>query len=135
MSPLCAPELPGLAAGEAREVWGGEESPALRGEAVPVGPGEVVVRRGGSHCPRPSMLGTGLSWRREGGGARPTDRCRRAGRRPDLLHFTRACLPFIHPFRAVRTPERMRTGPRPSVLSLSVWKISELVYQGYKLLK
>lgn len=72
---------------------------------------------GESHCPRPSMLETGLSWRREGGGARPTDRCCGSGCRPDLLHFTRDSLPFIHPFRAVRTPQRMRIGLEPSVLS------------------
>lgn len=59
MSPLCAPELPGLAAGEAREVWGGEESPALRGEAVPVRPGEVVVRRGDHIVLAPPCLGLG----------------------------------------------------------------------------
>jgi hypothetical protein len=100
-----APELPGLAAGEAREVWSEEETRVPRGEALRVGPGWWWWREGGSHCPRPSMLGTGLSWRREGGGARPTDRGRGSGCRPDLLHFTRACLPFIRPVGAVRTPQ------------------------------
>lgn len=62
------------------------------------------------------MLETGLSWRREGGGARPTDHCCRPGCGLDLLHFTRACLPFIHPFRAVHSSQRMRMGPNSSVL-------------------
>lgn len=117
-----APELPGLAAGEAREVWSEEETRVPRGEALRVGPGWWWWREGGSHCPRPSMLGTGLSWRREGGGARPTDRGRGSGCRPDLLHFTRACLPFIRPVGAVRTPRREPAGVGPFLLRLCSWE-------------
>lgn len=46
MLALRARELPGLAAAAAREVWCGEESPVLRGEALRGGPGAVEVRRG-----------------------------------------------------------------------------------------
>lgn len=41
-----ARELPGLAAGEARKVWGGEENLVLRGRALRVGWKVVVVRKG-----------------------------------------------------------------------------------------
>lgn len=77
------------------------------------------------------MLETGLSWRTEGGGARPTDRCCPSGCRLDLLHFTRACLPFIHPFRPVRTPLRMRLVLIHQFQRVFiVWKIYKTQYFG-----
>lgn len=120
-------ELPGLAAGEARKVWSGEANPVLRGKPLERRMKVGGWLEGGPHCPRPSVLETGLSWRREGEGARPTESCRRSGCRPDRLHFTRACLPFIH-LRAVRTPQRMGLGLDPSVLP-SLYRLEDITEQ------
>ena len=51
-----------------------------------------------------------------GGIAKSTDSCCWSGCRQDLLDFTCACLPFIQPFHAVCTLQRMQIGLDPSVL-------------------
>ena len=42
--------------------------------------------------------------------------CCWCGCQQDLLGFTSACLPFIHPFHAVRMPQRMKMDLGLSVL-------------------
>ena len=56
--------------------------------------------------------------------------CCLCGCQQDLLGFTRACLPFIHPFYSVCMPQRMQMGLDLSVLP-SLYRLEDLTDTVY----
>lgn len=114
-----ARELAGLAAGEARKVWGGEENPVSRGKSSPSGVKGGGGEEGDHFVLAPSRWSLGC----HGGGkgeerGPPLAAAGLVAGRTSRLSHTPVSHSFIHPLRAGRTPRRMPMSLDPVLKSV-----------------